>query len=196
VGLDSQQWLSFLFMRKKKKTKLKRVGKFTGKLIVVLFALYGMFALAVNVGGSPPVVSEPLPTIDVRPVAQSPKIYNTDAWLSAVNSERAKVGAKPLAISPALNTSAQLKAEEILKEGHYNHINKSGVKSGLKWATEAVPKCNFVSENLVNTSDLTSGIHGWLNSPSHRQALLDPRYEYTGFGLVEGYTVEHFADCS
>lgn len=117
-----------------------------------------------------------------------------DELFALINAERAKVGVAPLAINPLLNKSAQMKADEMVIDG-YGHVNSSG-KHGYSFIDDVGARCSYGSEN--NNAAITSveAVEEWMGSPSHRQAILDPRWSETGFGIAKYadyyYVVQHF----
>lgn len=137
------------------------------------------------------------------PVPQSSSSLNTevvtpDQLLVAINEERSKAGVPPLQLDPRLNSSAQRKVDEIVNEGRQPnpHLNAAGVH-GYTYAKEAMPECKRVSETLVsgfqNEDDkVADGVKTWLGSPTHRDAILNPNWTYTGFGIGQNDFAEHF----
>lgn len=122
-----------------------------------------------------------------------PYISNQE-WLSAINSERQKVGVAPLQLDARLNTSAQRKAAEMASEGLDStpHANKQGI-AGYTYAEKADPNCTYVSENIIwDYKSVPDAVNWWMNSSTHRQAILDFKYTTTGFGSAGIFTVEHF----
>lgn len=116
--------------------------------------------------------------------------------LRELNEEREAVGAKPLTIDPLLNESAQLKADEIARTGVFEHTGATG-KKGLDYirGLGADKNCLYISENLAAYTEGAEGtIKGWMTSKPHRDAMLDARYDTTGFGIAGDYRVEHFCD--
>lgn len=120
--------------------------------------------------------------------------------LDAVNAERAKVGVAPLVIHPSLQKSAQFKADDMWTRDYRAHADPiTGKNNGLDHFFETDSSlCTYVSENFVYGADkgvlpTQSAVEWWLNSPSHKQAMLDPKYTYTGFGIAgNSVVVEHF----
>lgn len=137
------------------------------------------------------------PTVAVeKPVQYT---YTPQAFLVAVNRERAKVGSKPLVLDERLNKSAQLKADELRIEGWGSnpHINSDGIH-GYEYAKIAVNECEAPSENLTGGYSLHDVINRWLNSSLHKEAMLSDKWELTGFGITKGNEsfniVQHFCD--
>jgi len=118
--------------------------------------------------------------------------------LDAVNTERAKAGVAPLTIDARLNTSAQVKADDMIATNDLDHIDANG-KHGYEYAMEYNSDCKIPSENYYwGTQDhktAKSAIAWWMNSKPHHDAMLSPSYDTTGFGIVWGdkmVVVQHF----
>lgn len=118
--------------------------------------------------------------------------------LDAVNAERAKVGVAPLTLDTRLNTSAQVKADDMVATNDLDHVDANG-KHGYEYAMEYNPDCRVPSENYYwGTQDhktAKSAIAWWMNSKPHHDAMLSPSYDTTGFGIVWGdkmVVVQHF----
>ncbi len=115
--------------------------------------------------------------------------------LELTNAERAKAGVAPLELDERLNQSAQKKADEIVATGIYEHEDANGTVTAFKDIPRYMKECMWYSENLNNNSiDVIATVQSWMGSQSHRNAILDKRYEYTGFGINLGYVVQHFCD--
>lgn len=127
---------------------------------------------------------------------------NSERLLQLVNSERSSRNTQALVLSSAISTSAQQKAEDMKINGYYGHKDKNGV-AGYEYIEQNLPEqCSRISENLIivkQNADPYMAISGWLNSKDHRDAMLDPKYTQTGFGVAQApnnelYVVEHFCE--
>ena len=99
--------------------------------------------------------------------------FFTDAYL--VNQARASVGARPLGWSPALATKATDWAEHLAAMGTLSHSNlPAGAPAGWQELGENVGYARTVTE--VHT--------GFLDSPEHRQNMLNPKWRVMGIGAV------------
>lgn len=122
-----------------------------------------------------------------------------DEFYVLINAERAKVGVKPLVIDGRVNASAQRKSDEMIAENKLDHINNAGVH-GYTYIPYKELGCTNGSENLAETDTTRSAVERWMKSKEHREALLNPRYDFTGFGIakLEGFNIyrvtEHFCD--
>lgn len=137
------------------------------------------------------------PKVDNRPIATTaPVATPTPAELLALtNQARADNGLAPLTLDERLNTSAQRKADDQVKYGYQDHINPTTGQRGINFAFETMPSCYKVSENLAhNTANSTSAytFDGLMNSPKHREAILDPTLTHVGFGITTNEVVQHF----
>lgn len=124
--------------------------------------------------------------------------YTPTELLTIANELRAEKGVKPLVIDERLNASAQWKADDMAKSNNFTHENNG--YSGYQKAGELVPECTYASENIDGTDLNESPFEndGWVSSPKHYAAEIDPKYDLTGFGVVKAngyYTyVQHFCD--
>jgi len=120
--------------------------------------------------------------------------------LELVNAERAKANVPALTYSKPIETVAQMKTDDFHLRDYYSHEIK-GQADGY-WLTPemkaiAQPLCNSYAENLTSAATSRETVTRWMNSTAHREAILDPTYITTGFGISEGkgdwyYVSEHF----
>lgn len=188
---------------------------FTGALIAVLFktrgaknrnwktpvtiiALIAVFGLGFSFGIAKNHDDSLTSAAHTQPEAQSIATPPSEAeLLKLVNKERGKAGVQPLVLSSELNVSAQFKADDMANRGYYEHVDPSGKKNGVDKAFELTGSaCSYISENMVkmNPDNNTSveAVSSWLSSPSHKNAMLDATYTYTGFGINGALIVQHF----
>lgn len=128
-----------------------------------------------------------------KKIGSTPTVQNI---FTLVNEERAKVGVPPLMMDPRLNESAQLKADDMSLNG-FSHTNSDG-RNGYDFITDKAPGvCSYVSENIVNPGEIFTAeeaVKDWVESPSHYNAMIDPRYEISGIGIKDQNIVQHFCD--
>lgn len=160
----------------------------TALLCLLVFA--GGFILLFN---PEPQVQQSLQT----PVKAEPP--TVEELFKLTNEERAKVGVKPLKLDAKLNKSALLKVQDMYKYGYYGHVNPETGKNGPEIVFDSgYPECKTASENLASGGDYhkTAGavIDDWMNSKSHRDALLLGKYTNVGFAVSADYTVMHLCD--
>lgn len=120
--------------------------------------------------------------------------------LKRVNDERAKVGVAPLVVNENLNTVAQWKAEDMVARNYTDHF-LPGTKDVLipEMTKLTYEQCSYGSENyswsVGSDRTLDKIMSGWMGSKLHHDAILDPKYTLTGFGIAgtdKLIIVEHF----
>lgn len=127
-------------------------------------------------------------------VAQTPEL-DTNVIHELVNAERAKVGLQPLVRDARLDQSAQLKVNELALEGWDTepHTRSDG-KRGYSYVYDVAPEfCQNASENLAGYQTTSEGVvKDWMNSKTHREAILDTEYIYVGYARTDQYIAQHF----
>lgn len=119
--------------------------------------------------------------------------------LALTNAERKKANVKPLVLDNSLNESAQLQGKDMVKDDYYGHVNPKTGKRGYSYITDLGVSCVYVSENATADTTSKGALNDWLISPKHKEAMLDPRYDSTGFAIVKtdygySYFIQHFCD--
>lgn len=139
--------------------------------------------------------NEPVAPVQTVQRVEPPTV---DELFRLVNEERAKVGVAPLVLDPLLNQSAQMKAQDMLDRNYFTHTDPTtGKNNGLDYALAIGKQCTWISENISwgeNENTSQSAMIGWKNSKPHYTAMIDPRYESTGFGIAGNKIAEHFCD--
>lgn len=146
---------------------------------------------------------------DATPVVPSvvqsqPVVLPTiEGLLSAVNAQRVKVGASPLAVDQRLDTSAQRKADDEVTYNYFGHVSPADNRHGYEYIDDTGIICREESENLYTDGagiTVNRAIDWWMHSPPHKAAMLDTRYTLTGFGISlmpdkrTVNVVEHFCE--
>lgn len=128
-------------------------------------------------------------------------IYTTAELLAEANRLRAEKGVAPLVIDERLNQSAQWKADDMKAFDYFGHV-RDGYNGAYKIydltrQPDGRSECLQASENL-QWDGTESPFKWWVTSKPHYEALINPRYETTGFGYasVNGRNtyVQHFCD--
>ncbi len=109
-----------------------------------------------------------------------------DKVLAMVNKEREKKDQPKLVMDSLLQKSAQMKAEDMAKRGYFSHNTPDG-KDPWHWL-----KINGVSyaaagENLaMNFNNASEVVPAWMNSPKHKENIMNEQYLLTGIGVAKG----------
>ena len=129
--------------------------------------------------------------------------------LELVNQERARIGVAPLVMDENVQKSAQLKANDMITKDYRQHIIPGlgdMYTQEMRYLIYQRAKCSHSSENYytgayhpksdVFVSTSREAFNGWMSSKPHREAIQDPKYKKTGFGVSTNNTtlvaVQHF----
>jgi uncharacterized protein YkwD len=118
---------------------------------------------------------------------QSTEFYTIEQFNISINKQRIEKKIKPLKLNPLLIQSANEKALDMGKKGYFSHISPI---DGTKWS-DFINKSGYdyqqAGENLANGfTDINEIVTAWMNSPSHRENILNPEVDETGFGYYFG----------
>lgn len=99
-----------------------------------------------------------------------------------VNEERAKENLAPLTLHQGALECAQLRAEEAKQSFSHTRPNGTACFTALK---EAGIDYMAAGENLAGKIKTPKKVvAAWMNSPSHRKNIMDPRFTQIGVGYV------------
>jgi hypothetical protein len=108
------------------------------------------------------------------------KIFNL------TNEIRHQYGLSPVEENSLLNQAARYKAEDMLKNSYFNHYSPAGI-SPWYWIKMSGYDYYYAGENLaMNFLDSEEVVNGWLNSPLHKENLLNANYQDMGIAVISG----------
>ncbi|MFG2292336.1 CAP domain-containing protein [Streptomyces sp. NPDC048603] len=105
--------------------------------------------------------------------------------VSLVNKERAKAGCRALTVNAKLTTAAQNHSKDMASHRNMSHTGSDGsdpgtriTRTGYRWSTygENVAYGYGTPQQVMN---------GWMNSPGHRQNILNCSFKEIGVGLAQ-----------
>jgi hypothetical protein len=145
-----------------------------GVSLVFIFAIVtGLFAVAVI---SPTLVSRTGLTALVLP----------KVLVDYANADRQTENFRTLAINSTLEKAAQMKANDMASKGYFAHKSPDG-KTPWYWFQQAGYEFSYAGENLaVNFSDSVDVNGAWMNSPGHRQNIMNGNFTEIGIATAEG----------
>ncbi len=113
-------------------------------------------------------------------------IYSADTLVSMTNQERAQNGVASLNTNQALTNAAQAKVNDMFANQYFAHNSPSG-KTPWDFIHEAGYNFTYAGENLaIGYFDATDLMNAWMNSPSHRENILNPNFQDIGIAVVAG----------
>lgn len=106
--------------------------------------------------------------------------------LKNTNEKRVTAGDRQLVLNDELSRAAAAKAKDMFAKQYWAHTAPDGTDP---WSFIINTGYNylFAGENLARDfGDSRSVVSAWMNSPSHKENLLNPRYQEVGFAVVNG----------
>ena len=102
------------------------------------------------------------------------------------NLERDQLGLKKLKYNLVLEDIAKQKAADMFNDNYWAHVAPDG-RTPWDFFQESNYKYLYAGENLAKDFDKTPNlIQAWMNSPTHRENIVNPNYTEIGFAVVNG----------
>ena len=102
------------------------------------------------------------------------------------NQERAEAGLHALTLDPLLSEAAQRKAGDMFAFNYWAHNSPSG-RDPWSFFKEINYQYLYAGENLARDFNDSEGVvDAWMVSPSHKDNLLNNKYQEIGVAVVDG----------
>ncbi|MYZ07519.1 CAP domain-containing protein [Streptomyces sp. SID2999] len=102
-----------------------------------------------------------------------------------VNAERAKVGCSPVELNSTLSKAAQDHSADMAAHNTMSHTGSDGSDPGSR-ITAAGYQWSAYGENVAyGYATPEQVMDGWMNSPGHRENILNCSYKEIGVGLAQ-----------
>lgn len=142
---------------------------------VITLALVGVFLLGCSMGSSF-FLKETVLGVNI----------STSVLVDLTNESRLAVNEAPLVRNPTLDAAASLKVTDMIQKDYFSHDSPEGV-SPWHWFNTVGYKFLYAGENLaVNFTESSDVQKAWLNSPLHRDNLLNVHFKEIGMSAMEG----------
>lgn len=106
--------------------------------------------------------------------------------IELTNQERAKQGLPQVRENEALDKAAALKAQNMFSENYWAHFAPSG-KTPWDFILGSGYRFTYAGENLAkNFYESSDVVSAWMASQTHRDNLLNSKYEDIGIAVVDG----------
>lgn len=106
--------------------------------------------------------------------------------IDVTNGSRQNENLVSLTENPLLGIAATMKAEDMAEKGYFAHTSPEGT-SPWYWLGKVGYNYRYAGENLaVNFVDSEEVVEAWLNSPAHRQNIMNRRFTEIGIGTATG----------
>lgn len=109
------------------------------------------------------------------------------AIFDAVNAVRGDRGVDRLAWSPALAEVARAHSRNMAREGFFDHFDPSGRTPSKRLDAAGIAYMRAeenIAKNLRADDPVADTVRGWMESPPHRQAILDAQVTRSGVGVA------------
>lgn len=102
------------------------------------------------------------------------------------NQKRSEAGLPPLVFNQTLASAAYTKGRDMIDKDYWAHVAPDGTQP-WKFFTQFGYRYRYAGENLARDfSNAGSAVEAWMNSPTHRDNILNPKYKEIGIGVTEG----------
>lgn len=112
--------------------------------------------------------------------------------LDLTNAQRAKAGLSPLKYNAALSNVATLKSQDMRDKNYFSHTSPT-YGSPFAMMDKFGISYTYAGENIAaGYSTPQAVVTGWMNSPGHRQNILNSNYNQIGIGYAAGGSYGHY----
>lgn len=141
-----------------------------------------------DTGGAPQGTSTPQGTA----ASKTQTANNTTAlttseqkMIKLVNDARAQNNLPPLQVDMQLTNVARIKAQDMIDNNYFSH---NSPKYGSPFDMMKAFGISFVQagENIAGNQTVENAENALMNSPGHRQNILNPNYTHIGIGIKAG----------
>lgn len=129
-----------------------------------------------------PKTTTPSPT-RTPPKTTTPKPPSPEELVvDLVNRERARQGCDPVTVDARLTEAATGHSEDMARRDYFSHVTPEGIEFGerIKAAGYPSPGAENIAEGYRSASDVMAG---WMDSPGHRDNILNCELTTIGVGL-------------
>jgi hypothetical protein len=110
----------------------------------------------------------------------------TQKVIQQTNEQRQKLNLSPLKYNSVLSVSATKKGEDMFKNNYWAHNSPTGTTPWSFFKAEGY-EYSIAGENLAKDFyDTDSMMSAWMNSPTHRDNIVNSKYQEVGIGVVNG----------
>ena len=114
-----------------------------------------------------------------------------DSMVDKINTERMFYGREALTENPKLDASATNKACDLRDKGYWAHTSPDGIEP-WKFFYDAGYTYAYAGENLVKNLDDDTAMTRLMNSQTHKENILSPKFKEVGIGRCGQFIVQHF----
>jgi uncharacterized protein YkwD len=136
--------------------------------------------------------------VTAQSISSSPFSPVQQQILALVNRQRQRSGCEPVTIDRRLIDAANRHAADMARRDYFEHSSPNGDRAGER-VSESGYRWRWYGENIARGQQSPwDAMDGWMNSPEHRENILDCKLDQMGVGLAldrerTPYWVQDFA---
>lgn len=112
--------------------------------------------------------------------------FTAEDIIAETNKKREEMGLAPLRIDNSLSQAAAQKGADMLSRDYWAHVSPAG-ETPWSFFLGSGYQYKYAGENLARDFDSAGDVvRAWMQSPTHRENLLSPKYRDIGVSVVEG----------
>ncbi len=167
------KYLIHLFIPHESNNQKARVLHPSGLLVLSLFLLFFQSVISFT------------PKVFPKVLGYAANIAPSEV-IRLTNEKRTAAGLSPLSENGSLSQAALAKGNDMLAKSYWAHFAPDGT-SPWKFFNDFGYKYRYAGENLARDfSNPEGAVSAWMNSPTHRDNILNGNYKEIGIGVVEG----------
>lgn len=109
--------------------------------------------------------------------------YEQEA-LDLINEYREQYGLVKLKPYSELQAVAKLKAEDLVNSEYFAHTSPN-LGTPFEMLADNGVSYKIAGENLAGNTTPERAVEAWMNSPLHRENILEGKFEYTGISVID-----------
>lgn len=126
-----------------------------------------------------------LPSIGPNILGYAAQI-SPDEIIRFTNEKRTSAGLSALTLNTTLSSAAYTKGRDMIERDYWAHVAPDGTQP-WKFFSDAGYRYRYAGENLARDfTNPTSTVNAWMDSPTHRENILNSKYKEIGIGVIEG----------
>lgn len=169
------------------------IGKLGGWWVVhlqndVVGVISGGLAKAYYPPSTPTPAPTPTPTPTPSPTPSQVQLTaDQQHMLDLINRERSKVGVAPLKIDSQLQRMAQVKSDEMVAQSYFSHTSPTYGSPFDMMKTFGISYTS-AGENIAGNSSVDGAHEALMNSPGHKENILNSSFNCVGIGITASPT--------
>lgn len=129
---------------------------------------------------------DPAPQPAPNPAPVQGLTADEQQMLDYLNQERVKAGVAPLKIDMRLVQTARTKSKDMIDHKYFAHTSPVLGQFHVIIKQAVGSDYGYLGENLAGAPTVQIAHNSLMNSPGHRNNILNPKYTHIGIGIIDG----------